>query len=102
MHEEDATAAQTQDFSALERPHVVAMWPGGSVIKELAPGARLTVGRSARCDIHIDHPSVSREHAAFFGGPPLAVEDLGSTNGSTVAGAKIPSHAKVTLERGQI
>ncbi len=101
MRDDEPTAAQTHTYAALERPHVVAMWPGGSVVRELSPDVRLTVGRSAKCDIVIDHPSVSREHAAFHGGPPIAVEDLGSTNGTSVGGTKIASNARLALEHGQ-
>jgi transcriptional regulator with PAS, ATPase and Fis domain len=101
-HDDDLTGAQTHTESALNRPHVVAMWPGGSVSKELAHDATLTVGRSKRCDLVIDHPSVSREHAIFHGGPAVAIEDLGSTNGTTVGGARVPSNGRMTIEHGQV
>ncbi|MGH7434371.1 MAG: sigma 54-interacting transcriptional regulator, partial [Polyangiaceae bacterium] len=78
------------------------MWPGGTLAKELPDTGRITVGRSRTCDITIDHPSVSREHAVFHGGRPIYVEDLGSTNGTTVGGARIPSGAKAPIERGQV
>src|SRR5437016_9553955 len=101
-HEDELTGAQTHTYSARERPHVVAMWPGGTVVKELGPSATLTVGRSTRCDVVIDHPSVSREHAVFYGGPAIAIEDLGSTNGTTVGGARVAKGARVAIERGQV
>jgi two-component system response regulator AtoC len=101
-HDDDLTGAQTHTESALGRPHVVAMWPGGSVSKELGPDATLTVGRAKRCDLVIDHPSVSREHAIFHGGAPVAIEDLGSTNGTTVGGARVPAGGRMTIENGQV
>src|SRR2546427_9446668 len=100
--DDELTGAQTHTSSARERPHVVAMWPGGSVAKELPSSATLTVGRATRCDVVIDHPSVSREHAVFHGGPAIAIEDLGSTNGTTVGGARVSKGARVPIERGQI
>ena len=40
------------------------------------------LGRGADCDIHLDHPGVSRQHLRLTPtGEGLLVEDLGSTNG---------------------
>jgi DNA-binding winged helix-turn-helix (wHTH) protein len=49
--------------------------------------ADTVIGRDGACDIHLDHPSVSRRHARILidsGGTHL--EDLGSKNGTTVRG----------------
>ncbi len=101
-HEDDITGTDTHAHVGLARPHVVAMWPGGSAVKELPPAGKLTVGRSRKCDLCIDHPSVSREHAIFFGSTPVTVEDLGSTNGTSIAGVRIGSRTRVPIERGQV
>jgi transcriptional regulator with GAF, ATPase, and Fis domain len=100
--DDELTGTQKHTFLNPGRPHVVAMWPGGTLAKELPDTGRLTVGRSRTCDITIDHPSVSREHAVFHGGRPIYVQDLGSTNGTTVGGSRIPSGAKAPIERGQV
>jgi transcriptional regulator with GAF, ATPase, and Fis domain len=100
--DDELTGTQKHTFLNPGRPHVVAMWPGGTVAKELPDTGRITVGRSRTCDISIDHPSVSREHACFHGGRPIHVEDLGSTNGTTVGGVRIPSGTRVPIERGQV
>ena len=42
------------------------------------------IGRADNADVHIDHPSVSRRHAVLHIGPPLRIEDLGSSNGTRV------------------
>jgi two-component system, NtrC family, response regulator AtoC len=99
--EDELTGTQKHAFLNTGRPHVVAMWPGGTIAKELPEGAKLTVGRSRTCDLTIDHGSVSREHVAFHGGP-VEVEDLGSTNGTTVGGVRIPKDTRVAVERGQV
>ncbi len=78
------------------------MWPGGSAFIELRPRGQLTVGRSRSCDLCIDHPSVSREHAVFHGSNPVTVEDRGSTNGTTVAGVRVPTGARVPVQRGAV
>jgi len=100
--EDDITGTETHTHVALGRPHVVAMWPGGSAVKELPSSGSLSVGRSRRCDVCIDHPSVSREHAVFYGSNPVSVEDLGSTNGTSIAGSRIPKGSRVGVERGQV
>jgi two-component system response regulator AtoC len=100
--DDELTGTQKHAFLNPGRPHVVAMWPGGTVAKELPDTGRVTVGRSRTCDIPIDHPSVSREHAVFHGGRPIQVEDLGSTNGTTVGGVRIPTGTRVPIERGQV
>jgi two-component system response regulator AtoC len=100
--EEDITGTDTHAHVTLARPHLVVMWPGGSAVRELPPAATLTVGRSRKCDLCIDHPSVSREHAVFYGSNPVTVEDLGSTNGTTIAGVRIPTRARAQVERGQV
>ena len=49
-------------------------------------GRQLVIGRGSDCDVRIDHRSLSRRHAQFSPGPPPTVQDLGSTNGTLVAG----------------
>jgi transcriptional regulator with GAF, ATPase, and Fis domain len=100
--EDELTGTQKHAFLNPGRPHVVAMWPGGTVAKELPDTGKITVGRSRACDITIDHPSVSREHAVFHGGRPVEVEDLGSTNGTTVGGTRVPKGSRMQVERGQV
>src|SRR5512144_1020833 len=97
--DEELTGTEKHTLGPFARPHVAAMWPGGSAIKELPPGARVTVGRGKNCDIVIEHPSVSREHAVFHGGDPAEVEDLGSTNGTFVGGASIGKSGRAPVER---
>jgi two-component system response regulator AtoC len=101
-HEDDITGTDTHAHVALARPHLVIMWPGGSAVKEIPPASKLTIGRSRKCDLCIDHPSVSREHAVFYGSNPVTVEDLGSTNGTTIAGVRVGARARVPVERGQV
>jgi two-component system, NtrC family, response regulator AtoC len=100
--EDDITGTETHAHVALARPHLVAMWPGGSAVKELPGSGSVSVGRSPRCDLCIDHPSVSREHATFYGSTPVTIEDRSSTNGTTVAGIRIPKGVRVAIERGQV
>jgi transcriptional regulator with PAS, ATPase and Fis domain len=54
-------------------------------LHDLASDAALTIGRDEDCDIRIDAVGVSRRHAVLHVGPPLEIEDLGSSNGTFVA-----------------
>jgi transcriptional regulator with GAF, ATPase, and Fis domain len=55
-------------------------------VHSLPHSGAVVVGRDQRCDIPIEHPSVSRLHARLHtdGGNGVVVEDLGSANGSTL------------------
>ena len=102
QRDEDITGTDIHSPPAPGRPHLVAMWPGGSAVHELPPERAVSVGRSKASDLCIDHPSVSRNHATFHGGDPFEVEDHGSTNGTSVAGNRIPVARRVPVLRGQV
>lgn len=59
----------------------------------------LTIGRLPECELAIDSPLVSREHAKLHCGPEgVEIEDLDSTNGTFVNGRQISG--KVYLQPG--
>jgi len=51
---------------------------------ELPASGEVTLGRDDTCTVQIAHPSISRMHARIHLGPPLAIVDLGSSNGTQV------------------
>ncbi|MBL7154476.1 MAG: FHA domain-containing protein [Phycisphaerae bacterium] len=55
----------------------------------------VTLGRSASCDVMLDHASVSRQHARISQDPfgRWIVEDLGSHNGISVEGQRVKAQA---------
>jgi hypothetical protein len=70
------------------------MLPSGSkdqVLMFRPGGRRLNVGRVSDNDLHLDHPSVSKIHAAILMNREgtLLVADTGSTNGTFVNGRRI-------------
>ena len=55
----------------------------------LPDGGSVTIGRSHKCDIRIDDPSISRRHAILHIGPTISIEDLDSANGTRVRDARL-------------
>jgi len=54
---------------------------------------RTTIGRRSHNDVVIDNLAVSGEHAVIFSaGSDIYLEDLGSTNGTTVNGQPVKKH----------
>ena len=62
----------------------------------------VTIGRDAdKCDVALVHSTVSRRHARLvLVGEALQIEDLGSTNGTSVNGAVLGPGAPVPLQAG--
>jgi two-component system response regulator AtoC len=81
---------------------VLVFWEGGAVVRDLADGATLVIGRSQDCDVHVIHPSVSRRHVAIHGGPPVTVEDLGSQNGTRISGEVLAPGKPMILAAGAV
>jgi hypothetical protein len=72
--------------------HVVAGPDAGGV--HLLHGGQIHIGRSADADVPLDDPDVSRLHCAVTVDPGgrVSVADLGSTNGTTLAGTRVGTH----------
>jgi DNA-binding NtrC family response regulator len=64
-------------------------------------GKTLVLGRDPGCEIAIVHPKISRRHVAFHAGPPLEIEDLGSTNGVFLGGRRVPAGGRAALAPGE-
>jgi transcriptional regulator with GAF, ATPase, and Fis domain len=63
----------------------LAVFAGDVVeIHSLPASGQVIFGRAPESDVRVDHPSVSRRHAALHLGPTLRLEDLGGRNGTFV------------------
>ncbi len=71
-------------------------------ILRAGPGAVVTLGREAGCDIVVDDAAVSRLHARLTGEIEGAgqIEDLGSTNGTFVNGARLEPNRPALIQPG--
>src|SRR5436190_17198311 len=70
----------------------------------VAGGRRLNVGRGTDNDIHLNHASVSKVHAALRMDIQhnLMVADTGSTNGTHINGVRIPYGEARPIEEGDV
>ncbi len=62
----------------------------------------LIVGRSEECEVRIDHPSLSRRHAAIEIDRGIWIKELGSTNGTRLGGRRLRPEERVPLPPGEI
>jgi len=81
--------------------------PEGSKEKELvfvAGGRRINVGRGTDNDLHLNHASVSKVHAALKMDIQhnLLVADTGSTNGTHINGVRIPYGESRPIQEGDV
>jgi transcriptional regulator with AAA-type ATPase domain len=62
----------------------------------------VVIGRGQDVAIRIDHPSVSRRHAAVVLGDRIAIRDLGSSNGTSLRGARLPAERAVEIDANEV
>lgn len=76
--------------------------PDGQVREYPITMASVVVGRSEGTGVVIDHVSVSRRHALLhLSDEGLAIEDLGSANGSFIGSQRIAANTKTKVDDGQ-
>ena len=73
--------------------------PGHLITHALAK-PEVVIGRAPECDVVIDHRALSRRHAQLRV-KPLAVQDLGSTNGTRVGSSVLTGGDFVGLRTGE-
>ena len=80
-----------------DRLSLLILEEGSSVAHPLPEAGDIIVGRSERCDVRIDSPSISRQHALLRMGTTLSVQDLGSANGTHVRGRRLKGQESAEL-----
>src|SRR5690242_4276841 len=68
----------------------------------LPSSGRVVIGRSEQADVRIEDGSISRRHAVLHLGPPLAIEDLGSANGTRLGDRKLVSGDVHRIATGEV
>ncbi len=96
---EDETLKVTLDRTT--RPTLTALWDGGGFTIPLPERSEIVIGRGTQADLVIDHPSISRRHATIHLGNDLAIEDLGSSNGTKVRAVPLRPFERASLRWGE-
>lgn len=69
------------------------LWRGQSI---LVPNGESIIGRDRTCTVQLDADSISRRHARLvIAGPIASIEDLGSKNGTWLAGERLVGRARL-------
>ncbi|MBL8947164.1 MAG: sigma 54-interacting transcriptional regulator [Myxococcales bacterium] len=99
-HDPDAT--RPHDPGNDEPPRLVVLGDDGATSYPLPSAGTVRIGRGEDVDVRIDRESVSRRHAALHLGPPMTIEDIGSSNGTRVAGIKLAPHVPTAILSGDV
>lgn len=71
-----------------------------AIVRKVARGEALRIGRAEDSGLRIEHPSISRAHAELRGqGDDWALRDLGSKNGSFIEGERLAPGQPRSLPR---
>ena len=100
---EDEPGATTEqiDRQAPFGDRVLLVIDGAALQVMPLPGSGiLTIGRASKCDVVVDSGSVSRHHANLSLSNDVEIEDVGSSNGTFVDGAKVQPHQAIRLTVG--
>jgi len=105
MAPRDADASEPRTAAPATGAHasrLLVFWEGGSTARDLPSDKRVVIGRAPDCDVRVEHPSVSRHHAVVHPGSPARIEDLGSSNGTVLAGRRLAPNELATLQPGAL
>jgi diguanylate cyclase (GGDEF)-like protein len=99
-----STALALPPAGAVKRPRLTAMTGAAAgEIFALDDSDSFVIGRSALVEVHLDDPSISRQHCRIdVKDGRLSVEDLGSRNGTLVNGVRVKSAILSDGDRVQI
>jgi DNA-binding NtrC family response regulator len=99
----DSGDAQTRSIVRKPGAPRLAVIGGGMVATHALPAAgEVVIGRDAGCDVRIDDPSLSRRHLRLRIAEAMTIEDLGSSNGTFLAGKRLAPGAPVPLGLDEI
>jgi hypothetical protein len=81
---------------------LVVMSPRGVATKSLAPGAEVTIGRAADCDVVLDDAQASRVHAVLQVGERCQLVDRGSRNGTVLGARRLAARETALVAAGDL
>ena len=100
-----SSAAAASSAAASLDPQSLEVSKGGEVVEtiELGSSALVVIGKHSECDVQLEHPSISRRHAAIVqtSDQGLLLIDLSSKAGTALDGKRVPPSLGVPLRDGQ-
>jgi transcriptional regulator with PAS, ATPase and Fis domain len=99
---QDETRTSALEESSGSRGRVLAFWEGGHAACGLGGESEVVIGRASSANLRIDHTTVSREHARLTMGASVTVTDLGSSNGTKVAGRQLTPHQPEAVQPDEL
>jgi transcriptional regulator with AAA-type ATPase domain len=81
--------------------HLLAAFPGGLQLYPLPPNGALLAGREPSCQIVLDHPSISAQHARLEIGAVSRIMDVGSRDGVYFRGQRLRPHEPHEVQPGE-
>ncbi len=97
-----ASTTPTGDDSSSDRLSVLIISDKLVTTRPLPASGEVRIGRAPSSDLVIDDPSISRSHALLTIGPPLALGDLGSANGTRVRDRMLGSGESIEVAPGDV
>jgi len=76
---------------------LIVLPDGTTTAHPLPESGVVGIGRSEESGIEVPDASISRRHALLHVGPPPAIEDLGSSNGTAIRGTRIEKGATAKM-----
>jgi transcriptional regulator with AAA-type ATPase domain len=99
----DSGDARTRSIVRKPGAPRLAVIGGGMVATHALPATgEVVIGRDAGCDVRIDDPSLSRRHVRLWIAEAMTIEDLGSSNGTFLAGKRLAPGAPAPLAVDEI
>jgi two-component system, NtrC family, response regulator AtoC len=84
------------------RTSLLVMSRVGVFTYPLPEAGEITIGRAPDCQVRVDDPKVSRYHARIRVGPGPQIIDLGSANGTSIAGRRLEPNTPVPVVIGDM
>lgn len=88
--------------AAAEHRRLAVLQGGRLTLVPLPAAGLLRLGRASDCDVPLDDPLASREHAVLECGAEVAIRDLDSANGTRLGTRRLPALVPVPLSPGQV
>jgi DNA-binding NtrC family response regulator len=96
---DDPTQARTSDPSP-QSLQLTVVGQTGFLAYPLPPSGTLTIGRGSDADVRVDDGRISRKHALLHVGDELAIEDLGSANGTQLGETRLSPGVRTPIAPG--